>query len=117
MQAKCPVSEIKKSRFVKQQEANGLLSNLLIKTLLIKCFVLSVKMNEIVNDFLLATDKFMREIHLKQPGFTYSACGPFTKNKGGIECLRKLKIQTLFTEMILIKLVFNMIWLIINQKI
>ena len=38
-------------------------------------------MNEIVNKFLLASDKFMPEIHLKQPGFTHSACGPFTKNK------------------------------------
>ena len=38
-------------------------------------------MNEIVNKFLLAGDKFMLEIHLRQPGFTYSACGPFTKNK------------------------------------
>ena len=39
------------------------------------------KMNEIVNKFLLAGDKFMPEIHLIQPGFTYSACGPWTKNK------------------------------------
>ena len=37
-------------------------------------------MNEIVNKFLLAKDKFMPEMHLRQPGFTYSACGPFTKN-------------------------------------
>ena len=36
-------------------------------------------MNEIVNKFLLAADKFMPEMHLK--GFTYSACGTFTKNK------------------------------------
>ena len=42
-------------------------------------------MNEIVNKFLLAGDKFMPEMHLKQRGFTYSACGPFTKNKGGIQ--------------------------------
>ena len=42
-------------------------------------------MNEIVNKFLLAGDKFMPEMHLKQPGFTYSACGPFTKNKGRIK--------------------------------
>ena len=42
-------------------------------------------MNEIVNKFLLAGDKFMPEVHLKQPGFTYSACGPFTKNKGRIQ--------------------------------
>ena len=38
-------------------------------------------MNEIVNKSLLAGDKCMPEMHLKQPGFTYSACGPFTKNK------------------------------------
>ena len=34
-------------------------------------------MNEIVNKFLLAVDKFMPEIHLKHPGFTYNACRPF----------------------------------------
>ena len=38
-----------------------------------------IKMNEIVNKFLLAGDKSMPEMHLKQPGFTYSAYGPFTK--------------------------------------
>ena len=38
-------------------------------------------MNETVNKFLLAGGKFMPEMHLKQPGFTYSASGPFTKNK------------------------------------
>ena len=38
-------------------------------------------MNDIINKFLLAGDKFMPEMHLRQPGFTYSACGPFTKNK------------------------------------
>ena len=42
-------------------------------------------MNEIVNKFLLAGDKFMPEIHLRQPGFTYSACGPFTRNKQRIQ--------------------------------
>ena len=42
-------------------------------------------MNEIMNKFLLESDKFMPEINLKQPGFTYSACGPFTKNKERIE--------------------------------
>ena len=45
-------------------------------------------MNEIVNKFLLAGDRFMPEMHLKQPGFTYSACGPFTKNK---ERIKKFK--------------------------
>ena len=38
-------------------------------------------MNKIVNKFLLAWDKFMAEMHLRQPGFTCSAYGPFTKNK------------------------------------
>ena len=38
-------------------------------------------MNELVNRFLLSGDKFMPEMHLKQSGFTYSARGPFTKNK------------------------------------
>ena len=38
-------------------------------------------MNEIVNKFLLAGDKFMPEMHLRQSGFTYSACEPFIKNK------------------------------------
>ena len=42
-------------------------------------------MNEIVNKLLLVGDKFMPEMHLKQPGFTYSACGPFIKNKERIE--------------------------------
>ena len=42
-------------------------------------------MNEIVNKFLLAGDKFMSGMHLRQSGFTYSACGPFTKNKERIQ--------------------------------
>ena len=41
-------------------------------------------MNEIVSKLLLAGDKFVPEMHLK-PGFTYSACGPFTKNKERIQ--------------------------------
>ena len=42
-------------------------------------------MNEIVNKFLLARNKSIPEMHLKQTGFTYSACGPFTRNKERIE--------------------------------
>ena len=42
-------------------------------------------MNDIINKFLLAGDKFIPEMHLRQPGFTYSACGPFTKNKERIK--------------------------------
>ena len=42
-------------------------------------------MNEIVNRFLLAGDKFMPEMHLEQSGFTYSTCGTFIKNKDWIQ--------------------------------
>ena len=42
-------------------------------------------MNEIVNKFLLAGDKFMPKMRLKQPGSTYSACGPFIENKKRIQ--------------------------------
>ena len=42
-------------------------------------------MNKIVNKFLLVRDKFMPEMHLRQPQFTYSACGPFTKHKQRIQ--------------------------------
>ena len=66
-------------------------------------------MNEIVNKFLMVGDEFMPEMHLKQPGFTYSASGPFTKNK--------LEILTSFIKMNLIKLVFNKMRLMANQKI
>ena len=46
-------------------------------------------MNEIVNKFLLAGDKFMPEMHLKEPGFTYNARGPFTKNKERIQIFKE----------------------------
>ena len=42
-------------------------------------------MNEFVNNFLLVGDTLMPEMHLKQPGFIYSACGSFTKNNERIE--------------------------------
>ena len=42
---------------------------------------MDIKVNEISNKFSLVGEKFMPEMHLRQPGFTYSACEPFTKNK------------------------------------
>ena len=42
-------------------------------------------MNDIISKFLLAGDKFMPEMDLRQPQFTYSACEPFTKNKERIQ--------------------------------
>ena len=46
-------------------------------------------MNEIIYNFLLTSVKFMPKMHLKQPGFTYSACGPFAKIKKRIQKLKK----------------------------
>ena len=56
-------------------------------------------MYEIINKFILAGDKFMSEMQLKQPGFTYSAWGPFTKNKERIKKLKKQEIQNIFIKM------------------
>ena len=89
--SKCAVCDTKKS---KEEKASGLLSSLGIKTTLSKIPLVGppmfqwyqqvstrYEMNEIVNKFLLAGDKFMPEIHLRQLGFAYTACVPFTKNK------------------------------------
>ena len=87
MQSKCAECGIKKSRFVKKTRSKRITKQLRNQNTdewnsIIKCFVLScMKMNEIVNKFLQVGNKFMPEMHLKQPGFTCSACGPFTRNK------------------------------------
>ena len=47
-----------------------------------------INMNNVINKFLLAGDKFMPEMHLRQPQFVYSACGPFTRHK---ERIKKFK--------------------------
>ena len=61
-----------------------------------------------VNKFLFAGYKFVPEMHLKQSGLYYSACGPFTKNK---------EIQNIFTEMDYLRLIFSIIWLMDILKI
>ena len=68
-------------------------------------------MNEIINKFLLAGDKFMPKMHLKQPGFTYSSCGPFTKNKERIQKFKETGDTNYIYKNDLIRLLFNMIWL------
>ena len=59
----------------------------------------------------------MPEMHLKQPGFTYSACGPFTKNNEKIEKFMQTGDTNVIYKMNSIRLVFNMIWLMAEQKI
>ena len=65
-------------------------------------------MNEIASILLLVGDRFMPEMHLKPPGFTYSACGPFTKNKERIEKTIQAGNTDLFIKTILIKLVLSL---------
>ena len=48
-------------------------------------------MNDIINKFLLAGDEFMPEMHLRQPQFTYSACGPFTKHRQRIQKFKETR--------------------------
>ena len=74
-------------------------------------------MYNIIFKFLLAGDKFMPEMPLRQPQFVYSACGPFTRHKERIKNLKKLVIRVIFIEMNLIKLVVNTILLIQIIKI
>ena len=56
-------------------------------------------MNQIVNKFLLAINKFMPEMDLRQPGCTYSAWGPFTKAKKKSKKLKKQEICSIFIKM------------------
>ena len=92
----------KKSKFIKQQEASRLLSNLGIKIPLSKIPLVGpllfnivkqvntrYKINELVNKFLLARDKYIPRMHLRQLEFTYSAYGPFTKKKERVQKLKE----------------------------
>ena len=98
MQSKCTECGFKKSRFVREQEARHLLSTLGIKIPFSKIPLLNI----------------LTELHLKEPGFTYSACDPFTENKERIEKF----IQSGNTDFIyrneLHKACFHKIWLMIN---
>ena len=85
----CAVCGSKKTRFIKQQEGNGIIDSLaksssnipFVDPLLFQRH----KMNEIIKTFL---SKFLSEMHLTQTRFTYSSCGPFAKSK---ERIKKIK--------------------------
>ena len=74
-------------------------------------------MNKILNKFLLAREKFMPEMHLKQSGFTYSACGPLTKIKERIQKIKKTRDTKYIYKSELDKFVLSMIWLMEILKI
>ena len=78
----CTICGNKKSTFIKNKELpnfNNISNN-------------QFKMNKIINKFLLTGDKFVPELHLKQPVFTYSACGPFSKHLVRIQKLRAKQV-------------------------
>ena len=64
-------------------------------------------MNEIVNKFILVRDKFMHEAHLRQPGFTRSACEPLNKNKDIIEKVTEMVDSQYFYQNELDKVCFQ----------
>ena len=68
-------------------------------------------MNEIVHKFSLAGDKFMPEMRLKQPRFTYSTCGPFIKNKERIQKFKETGYRSYIYKSEIDKASFdNIIW-------
>ena len=77
---KCAACNTKKSRFIKEQEARGLSSQLRIKTFMSKIPLLGdflfkcVKMKNMINTFFLAGDNFMPQMHMRQPEFSYGGC-------------------------------------------
>ena len=75
-------------------------------------------MNNTINKLLLAGDKFMPEIHLRQPQFTYSACGPFTKHEQRIQKIKDTgDTNYIYVKMNWIKLVLLMMLRILIAKI
>ena len=76
-----------------------------------------IKVNETVNKFLLVRDKFLPGMHLKQPGFTYSACGPFTEIKERIEKFMQTGNTNFIYKNELDKACFQKIWCMAKQKI
>ena len=93
MSSKCSICNNKKSTFTSQ--GSGLFDSLglntpqnRMKNALWNAFILDnkiINMNNIINKCLLVGDKFMPEMHLRQPQFVYSACGPFTRHKERIK--------------------------------
>ena len=55
-------------------------------------------MNETVNKFLLGGDESMPEMHLRQLGLIYSACGSFAKTKKEYKNLKKEEDHDIFIK-------------------
>ena len=74
-------------------------------------------MNEMVNKFLLAGNKLMPEMQLKQPDLLIVLVDHLLKTRKEFKNLKKQEIQTIITKINLIRLALNMIWLIRDLKI
>ena len=74
------------------------LSATMLNAILLNVIPLNYKTNDIINKVLLAGDKFMLEMHLRQLGFTCSACRPFTKNKKRIPKFKQTGDSRYFCE-------------------
>ena len=91
--SRCSICNNKKSIFILQ--GSGLFDSLALNTAqnrmknaLWNAFNKIINMNNVISKFLLAGDKFLPEMHSRQPQFVYSACGPFTRHK---ERIKKFK--------------------------
>ena len=114
----CAVCCKKKSRFIKNQEANELMSKLGIRSSLSDIPLISdtfflgqeqlfcfsdiwnyyFKMTEAVNKFLWTGPKFMPELHIRQPGFTYNSADHLLDIVKGINYSKKRMIYTIITR-------------------
>ena len=96
----CAICNSKESRFIKEQKATRLFSSLGIKMPLSQVLLLNpilssgFKINKIIKEFLLGEDKLMPEMHVKQPGSTYSAWRPIYKK--GYKKLTKQKNHDIY---------------------
>ena len=73
-------------------------------------------MNNIINKLLLRADRFISELHLRQPQFTYNACGPFTTHKQRIQKFMQTGGTNYVYKMKWIKLVLLMMQHILTVK-
>ena len=85
MLSRCSICNNKKSKFTSQ--GSGLFDSLGLNTPQNR--MKDALWNNIINKFLLAGDKFMPEMHLRQPQFVYSACGTFTRHKQRIKEIKR----------------------------
>ena len=93
----CKRNTENENSIVRKSKQNGLmlLSNAAVYEKKKSTFI---KVNKIINNLLLAGDKFIPKLHLEQPGFKYSACGPFTKHRERTQKVRETGNLNIYIE-------------------